>query len=512
MKFYKRAITSIKRKPGKTLILFLLIAILGSVISGAIAVEGAISNTEANLRRSMRPIVSFDLDGEALQREIEASGEERFDLMTVEMVHQLGRLPYVAHYDYSIFTELGTDELQDYRGEHGGMMMVGVDGEAVRWGWFHIRGTSLAEPQDMRENLIELTSGMIFSDDHLSASDDAFPVLISNGVALENDLGIGSVFTIDRTVYRPIMDGDWDRERTEEDIFAQITFEFEVVGLFDPLQSEIVNPNNPDDVWEVEHRMRQLNNNIYVPNFAAERIQRFEIDTQFEMEALYFDAPDSPFGDNPQLFQTVMLLHDIDDLENFRNTAMAIIPDLWYVTDLTGSFSEITTSMSAIQEIADWILIISIGATLLILSLLITLFLKDRRHEIGVYLVIGERKIKIISQILIEVVTISIAAMVVALLVGHFISSSISTTMIRNELETPSYTWNHSNWETGLNALETMGLDTSLTFDEMIAAFDVSLSSEVITHFFAIGIGAVILSTVIPVLYIVFLKPKKVLL
>jgi len=514
MNFLKRAITSIKRRPGKSLILLLLVTILGAVISGAIAVEGAVNNTENNLRCGMRPIVSFDIDEVALQREMEMSGEERFDLMTIDMVRALGILPYVEHYDYSIMTEMGTTELFEYRGEHGGGSYT-IDnhtGEELPWGWFTFRGTSMPEPLDMREGLIELTSGVTFTDAWLTQASTTIPALISTGVAQANDLSVGSFFTINQTHYRPIMDGNWDRERTEEDIFAQMIFEFEVVGLFDVVEPTNIDMSDPDQQWEVQHQRRQLKNRIYIPNLAAEAIQRFELDTQFAIGAEYWDEPENPFGEEPQLFQTVMMLHDIDNLESFRSAAEAIIPDMWYVADLTGSFSEITTSMSSLQDIAHWVLIVSVGATLLILSLLITLFLKDRRYEMGVYLALGEKKIKIIIQIVTEVTLIAVIAITLALFIGHIASSMLSTNMVREQLMTPTNAWDSGHWETGLNAIESLGLDTTLSVEEMMEAFDVTLNIETVGLFYAIGLGAVILSTLAPVLYIVALKPKKVLL
>ena len=511
MNFLKRAITSIKRRPAKSLILLLLVLILGTVISGAIAVDGAVNRTDANLRRGMRPIISFDLDEEALMREMEVSGEERFDLMTLDMVRAIGGLPYVEQYDYSLFSELLSSELESY-GSHGGYFIM--NGEHIRQSWFTIRGTSQAEPLDMREGLIELSAGTTFTDAHLTQASEVFPVIISTGLAQTNHLNIGSTFRIERTFYRPIMGEDWDRERTEEDIFAQRTFEFEVVGLIDALIPEHMDINDPEQEWQIRNLIYDANNRFYLPNIAAEIIQRFEIDNQLALEALYWDAPEDPFGENPQLFQTVMMLYDIDDLETFRQTAEGIIPAMWYVTDLTGTFSEITSSMNSLQDIASWILIVSIGATLLILSLLITLFLKDRRHEIGVYLALGEKKIKIIIQIVIEVSLIAVVAITLALFTGHFISTNLSTTMIRNELMAPADYDHWGNWGgAGVNALAELGLDeATLTIDEMIAAFDVSLELATIGLFFAIGIGAVILSTLIPVVYIVTLKPKKVLL
>ena len=513
MNFMRRAMTSIKRRPGKTLILLLLVFILGSVISGAISVTGAITNTEANLRRGMRPIVSFDMDEEALMREMEMGGEGQIELMTPEMVRQIGALSYVSAYDYSIFYEFWIDELVEYRGNIGGENVVADhEGQEILGGWFTLRGTSMAEPLDMREGVIELNSGNLFSDAQIAQVTNVFPVLISTDVAEINNLMIGSTFTIERTFYRPIMDDDWDRERTEEDIFAQMTHEFEVVGLFDPVPRSDINMSDPDQEWQERDRMHQLANRIYVPNVSAEIIQRFEINTELAIATEYWDEPEPSFGENPQLIQTIVILNDVGDIEAFREVAEAMLPDMWFVTDLSNSFAEISSSMEILQDIADWILTVSIGATLLILSLLITLFLKDRRYEMGVYLALGEKKSKIISQILIEIVTTALIGITLAVFTGHFVSSTMSQNMLRNELIGENQNWNMDNSFTGLNALEGMGFDENLTVEEMMDAFDVSLDIRTIGIFYAVGLGAVMLSTVMPVIYIVALKPKKVLM
>jgi len=50
MNYLKRATTSIKRRPVKSLIFLFLIIILASLTAGAITVRQAITNTDANLR------------------------------------------------------------------------------------------------------------------------------------------------------------------------------------------------------------------------------------------------------------------------------------------------------------------------------------------------------------------------------------------------------------------------------------------------------------------------------
>ena len=51
-----------------------------------------------------------------------------------------------------------------------------------------------------------------------------------------------------------------------------------------------------------------------------------------------------------------------------------------------------------------------------------------------------------------------------------------------------------------------------LTVDEMIEAFDTTLTIEAIIWFYVVGIGTVMISTLIPIVYLVKLNPKKVLL
>ena len=80
------------------------------------------------------------------------------------------------------------------------------------------------------------------------------------------------------------------------------------------------------------------------------------------------------------------------------------------------------------------ILLGAIIATIVIISLLILLFLSDRKHEIGVYLALGSKKKGIIFQIVTEVLILSIIGMTGALFVGNVMASNLSQEMLRNEL------------------------------------------------------------------------------
>lgn len=106
MNIIKRAKTTVTRQLGKTLIVFLLVLILGIVISGALSVQGAILSLDANMRRNMRPLVSIETNNALLDTLWEEYGESPLEgFLTPEIVRDIAQLPYVE--DFVYFVESG---------------------------------------------------------------------------------------------------------------------------------------------------------------------------------------------------------------------------------------------------------------------------------------------------------------------------------------------------------------------------------------------------------------------
>ena len=522
MNFFKRATTSILRRPGKTIILLLLVFILGSVIAGAISVEGAISNTDANLRSRMQPIVSIGFDHEAWNLTIDWEALEEGDMdpwlqqprLTPTHVREIGALPYVAFYDYMITAGLRSFELERYEG-----------GESWRQEgmpeWFSLRGTSNTEIVKIEEGIIDLVNGRQFEAHELTPGGERAPAIISEAFANQNNLSIGSVFELYEVILFPTDPDDdqgwfWGPEMYEEDnIYARVGMEFEVVGLYDILLDPEMTQND-QEYWSRRNNL----NNIYVPNWALEDVQRRSVAAQLSVwDAVDYDAPDwvTDVIGNEEAHQTrilpLFILEDPAHMDEFRAAAEDLLPEYHIFEDLSSAFDDIASSMATLQSIADWILYVSIGATLLILSLLITLFLRDRRYEMGVYLALGEKKGRIISQILMEVVVTSVIGITLAVFAGNLISGMISQNMLSNELRAQVEQDDNMHWGGDWTVFDEIGIPTNdMSVDEMMEAFEVSLSIETIGLFYAVGLGAVILSTMMPVVYVVTLNPKKVLM
>ena len=537
MSFFKRAMTSIMRRPGKSVILLLLVFILGTVIAGAIAVHGAVGNTDANLRRGMRPLVSLQADHEAHSQFWEENGYTWEDPdapqimpLTLEMVREIGELPYVQNYEYSVPAWLndvpGIRRYDLWRDEED-TSPVGDD--EMAWG-LNFRGTSETELLQVRENAVELVDGRTFTESELSDHSDVVPVIVSAGLARVNSWDINDRFEIYQRMVFPQPDGMWDQHWgvDPDNIFAEEALTFEIIGLIDvPGGVEEIDLN--DMSMENQQRINRLDNvlgMIHLPNVAAEEMQRFEIEQRpLMLEHMVENDMELPewmqqFGSEQESLDdeadqlhitSIILLNDPDEVEPFTEAAKEILPDFWRVEGLSGGFDAISSSMETLQGIAFWVLWASVITTLLILSLLITLFLRDRRYEMGVYLALGEKKGKIISQILLEVVVTSVVGITLAVFTGNIISGIMSRNMLRNEITAEQNTSNNE-WTMHWNEFDMLGMSTDMAPEDMLEAFDISLNVETIGLFYAVGLGAVVLSTVAPVIYVVTLNPKKVLM
>jgi len=521
MNFFKRAATSIIRRPGKTVILLLLVFILGAVMAGAIAVEHAISNTHANLRANMPAVVTTYFDFNAFNDSIDWDEVEDGALppswartrVTAEHVHLLGSLEYVETYEYMIKDMFPIFDLQGYVTE------------ALNWHqWDHyfdvfvIFGSSSVDLVHIQNEMITLTHGRAFEEAELSMelSVDRPVAIISEALANENQLSIGSTFIVSRIMNYHIDDYRLGDRFLEENIYAIIEMEFEIIGLFD-LPDRITDPQNREEEDEIWDQMFRLNT-IYVPNWPLEELSRQLRDAQVSLwDSIDLEPDPSVINRQEERDREVLPVFILTDpmiFDEFKEVSTDLLPPFYGVVDMSGSFSNIATSMETLQEIANWILYASIGATLLILSLLVTLFLRDRRHEMGVYLALGEKKGKIVFQILLEVVATALVGITLALFTGNVISSAMSRSMLENELIEQQENQTNMIWfDPGAVAFSDIGVPRrNMTPEQMMAAFDVSLSVETIGVFYGIGLGTIVFSTILPVVYVIKLNPKKVLM
>ena len=139
---------------------------------------------------------------------------------------------------------------------------------------------------------------------------------------------------------------------------------------------------------------------------------------------------------------------------------------------------------------------------MLITGLVVLLFLRDRKHELGIYLSLGERRGRVVGQILIEVMVVAFIGITLSLFSGNFLAGKVSDTMMKADD-------NNSSYEDIMYYGE---FQTDLTTEDVLDSYEVNLNSNYILGFYGIGLLTILISTVIPLIYIVRLNPKKILM
>ncbi|MCL1853622.1 MAG: FtsX-like permease family protein [Peptococcaceae bacterium] len=181
-----------------------------------------------------------------------------------------------------------------------------------------------------------------------------------------------------------------------------------------------------------------------------------------------------------------------------------------------GTFDVVETSMNSLQGIATMILYIAVGAAVVTLSLLITLFLRDRKHEIGIYLSLGERKIKVAGQIFMEVAVVAVIAITLSLFSGNIISGALSEQMLVDQIvadqtqEAAMGGGGSGNYS--VQDFRARGYQSGISAEDLAASYEVSLNMIMVLLFYAVGFATVCVSVLVPIIYVTRLNPKKILM
>jgi len=391
-----------------------------------------------------------------------------------------------------------------------------------------LRGVYQTELLDMRMGLLEISEGRMFTGEELSTNDFSHSVaLISRELADLNNVEIGMVITFKILLFN--VDHNLSPLET---IFFRETFTLEIVGIFDThlsddvMQVESILNLPPDASREIELNHRK--NLIHVPYSVANHIQQTWLSQEIARLIDFGEEYDSPLINSTREESTrfrydslVFVLKDPMMIEDFEIAIQPHLPENWKVVNLSSAYYEISVAMENIRWLAGNVLLVSIVASILILTLLILILINDRKQEIGIYLALGEKRSVITLQILSEIWLIGLVAISLSLVVGNILATEISHMLIYNDtsslVDARSLNLNSLNWEflpSSLHHVHSLQWFSTgrMEVDEMMAFYDVSLDGVVITQFYLISVGIILVVTALPVLYITRLNPKKILM
>jgi len=497
-----RSMLYLTRNFGKTFLLFGLLFLLGNLMIGAVLVRDTVRVTDEGLMGNIPPLAVLESDRAAYTVAWEQGEPPENRFLRKEIVHAVGDLPYVKSYNfyidwvsiYSRYLYRSHDlffldrELEE---EVRDLTSLRIWSPHLEMEQFPFRGIHFSEEMiEIISGLISISEGRRFSQEELASG--APVTMVSRQVADENRLEIGSVLNMENNVFRGGVP-------SETNLLASRELDLKVIGIFEV---------NPEMIENEDLALVHLNR-MFIPFALAEEIEFFKFQVNQEYDPWFYGA------EFRLLFNPVYLLHDVRDLRDFISAAEPYLPELWRAQGLVGYvFGHLDSSMENLLWLADSVFYVTIGATILIVSLLIILFLLDRKAEMGIYLALGEKKSRIVGQILLEVLVTASLAFSFAIFTGNLFSDGLSSMLLEQELVRQEQELATG----GFSLSHFIPLDLlvysppRMSHEEMLEAFEVSLSLDSLLFFYGVGLGTVLVATVIPIRYVLRLDPKKILM
>lgn len=96
-------------------------------------------------------------------------------------------------------------------------------------------------------------------------------------------------------------------------------------------------------------------------------------------------------------------------------------------------FSGMVESLDMVKQMIFLMIMAVIGAGIIVLSLVLILWVRERMYEIGILLAIGCSKIKIVGQFILELVLVSLPAMILAAILGRIFVGWILGAVLQKE-------------------------------------------------------------------------------
>lgn len=379
MSFIKRAGLYCLRQRFKTVILFLVLTIIATFMLTGIAVRDAAKDATADVQTAIGGKIMLDLDtdghmGNGQQNQWGTVYGYNGDLITQEIVDAIGKVEGVVDYN--------SEDTASYYG-------AGVDFKYLPAA-FGLSYTQYGEASSYTatlssEKCSKFQSGKYkLVDGRHITPDDKHACLISKELADYNKLSVGDkikMYSLD----------------------SDTISEFEIVGIFDGTEGTSGNALTVDEIPA---------NCGYIDYATMFELFKKELNG-YQQLTIYVEDPVS-----------VQNVYDkITALPELKGKTLKLSID-------TDEYDVVSTPLESMQQLVNTTIIIISVVSVVILTLLLTIWIRGRKKEIGILLSIGKRKVNIILQIFTETIAVAVISFVASIPFSNLIAEKAGAFLV----------------------------------------------------------------------------------
>ena len=258
------------------------------------------------------------------------------------------------------------------------------------------------------------------------------------------------------------------------------------LNLNDKIKLELIDFNNSKKKMEYEFEIIGI--------FTGKKQEKYTgLSSDFSENMVFIDYESSQKAlnkyENNKIVSKLEIFSDSSENTKVALNKIKKIKTAWSQYNVSSDNNVLEETLESIDGIKHIINIMTYSIMLsgiIVLSLILILWLRERMHEIGVLLSIGVSKIKIVTQFILELLFISLPSFVLSLFLGNVILNIIVGGFTNSDDST-------------------IMVDSLLKNNNLISNLIIFLES------YGILIGIIVLSVIIASLMILIKKPKEIL-
>ena len=338
----------------------------------------------------------------------------------------------------------------------------------------------------------------------ISSDDEELNCVISKSLAEENELAVGSTFTL-------------KNPDNEDEIYT-----FTVTGIFDSSES--------DESQDTSSNAAFTDNYIYISNAAMEKLLAASAEANPQAEAEEDEEQES--AALTANYKGTFIFSNLENYNSFKDTLSS---DYTLVSSDVTKYEQSISQLETLGKYAIYFLIVIfiIGAFVLVI---INLFsIRNRKYEIGVLTAIGMKKYKVAMQFVIELFVVTFAALIIGSAIGSITSVPVTNSLLvtintEEQAETgtetaqlpggfnPTGDGNQSGGPGGMTPpggfgesfKKAMG-DFGGNVNSYIANINSATDMNVILQMILVGMGLTLISSAAAVTFVMRYEPLKIL-
>lgn len=477
----KNALLSLKKNIGKTILLFVIIVVITNLVIAGLSIQSATKKSMDQIRSSLGNDVTLSVDFRNMMKNRKPSEAVSNETsLTTTMADSLKDLKYVKNYNYQISTSANSNSISavetasdNSNNQQDTNKPNDQPEQASNQVDFTISAnTTMKYLDSFTNNNYKLTKGRLLTTKDQNTNN----CVIETNLASDNDLSVGDTFTITTTV-------------NDETITQELT----IVGIY-----EIQSTN--------EIGSAHFNNSV---------------------NTIYTDLSigQTLTGSSENITSAIYYLDDPENAEAFVELAKKksdIDFDTFSLDANNRLYQQNASSLESMKSFAKmfvWIVVIAGSA---ILCLILALTIRNRYYEIGVLLSLGQSKVKIIAQQLIEVGLIAVVAFVISLgtgqLTSHYMGNMLESSSSSNVMQMgqkgdqPNDNQNQSDSNQQKNNTQTKeNFLGNMMQGPSNQELDVSITGENVIQLAGVTAAICIVSIAVPAAYVLRLTPRQIL-